>query len=152
MCKVATRRYCTAQGVWLIFSNNYKLSVTFKSCKVLYCTSITYTVHQLYFNKNLRYKKPNLTLKMKINTSEKMYRWKTGIQKDVPYHVREMHIKALIRYHYTPTELVMDREAWHVAIHGVTKSQTRLSDWTELNRTHLREWPKSRTLTAPILI
>ena len=35
-------------------------------------------------------------------------------------------------------ELVIDREAWHVAAHGVTKSQTRLSDWTELNpiRTH----------------
>ena len=32
-------------------------------------------------------------------------------------------------------ELVMDREAWHAAIHGVAKSQTRLSNWTELN------WP-----------
>ena len=29
-------------------------------------------------------------------------------------------------------EFVMDREAWHAAIHGVTKSWTRLSDWTEL--------------------
>ena len=30
-------------------------------------------------------------------------------------------------------ELVMDRDAWRAAIHGVTKSRTRLSDWTELN-------------------
>ena len=30
-------------------------------------------------------------------------------------------------------ELVMDREAWRAAIHGVTKNQTRLSDWTELS-------------------
>ena len=36
-------------------------------------------------------------------------------------------------------ELVMDREAWHTAIHGVTKSWTRLSDWTEL-KWNVRHW------------
>ena len=36
-------------------------------------------------------------------------------------------------------ELVIDREDWHTAVHGVAKSWTRLSGWTELNWMLLRD-------------
>ena len=41
-------------------------------------------------------------------------------------------------------ELVMDREAWHAAVHRVSKSQTRLSNWTELNWNQKDNWQVSR--------
>ena len=43
-------------------------------------------------------------------------------------------------------KLVLDREAWHATIHGVAKSRTRLSDWTELNWSLCRQ-PLPRLLS-----
>ena len=43
-------------------------------------------------------------------------------------------------------EFVIDREAWHAAIHGVAKSQTRLSNWTELKQKNPDWWLFSSSL------
>ena len=49
-------------------------------------------------------------------------RWLDGITDSMDMSLSELR------------ELVMDRESWRAVIHGVTKCQTRLSDWSELNR------------------
>ena len=51
-------------------------------------------------------------------------------------------------------ELVMDREAWHAVVHGVTKSRTQLSYWTELNWIDVRtiaNTPKGKILLLDLL-
>ena len=46
-------------------------------------------------------------------------------------------------------ELVMDRETWHAAVRGVTKSWTRLSDWTDRQMTDIILPGYIRFLGAP---
>ena len=62
-------------------------------------------------------------------------RWLDGITDSMDMSLSEL------------SELVIDSEAWCAAIHGVTKSRTRLSDWTELNRSLQWPWEKHRLFT-----
>ena len=61
----------------------------------------------------------------RIRKGQQRMRWLVGIT-----HWMNVNLSELLK-------LVLDREGWYAAIHGVAKSWTQLSDWTELNLTEL---------------
>ena len=69
-------------------------------------------------------------------SGQQKMRWLDGITDSMDMSLGELR------------KLVMDREAWCAAVHGVTKSQTRLRDWTEL----IQNCVLSRLLRKPSLV
>ena len=81
----------------------------------IYLTSICLSTTSIYLSSRRR-------------RGQQRMRWLNGITNSMNISLSKLR------------ELVMEREAWHAAVHWVAKSQTRLSDWTELNRYVFMWW------------